>query len=141
MVGKLIDKIKNADIDLAIEKAFVDNESAIAVENRKQLHEGFNRDQQRLAKYKNQAYADKKFRQNPIPGHGNPDLESTQEFHKGIEVRIDGLVIRTLFNDPKSVFLLDKYPNISGLGGKYKQEIIDLLRPQVVNNIRKAIGI
>jgi hypothetical protein len=125
---------------IIIEDVFVKNEIKIADKQREQLFEGFDKNQQRLKRYRNDLYARRKNRMNPKPGFGNPDFKDKGDFYRGIEIRVDGGVIRTLLYDEKSEDLLERDPNIIGLGGPYKQELIDeTLRPGIVGDLKSAL--
>lgn len=138
-IGQLYRRVQQLNTDKVIDDVFIANQEFLAEENKKQLHEGFDRTGARLKRYKNAAYARKKYAQNPIPGYGNPDFFLTGAFFRQWQVRIDGDVIRNILNDPKSQFLLDRDPNILGLGGDYRKEALNKIRPEIITAIRQKI--
>jgi hypothetical protein len=141
-IRSLLKRVENLDIDSIIEKTFVRNEEKFAEKNRQQLFEGFDKDGERLKEYRSTLYAEVKHRMNPIPGEGNPDFKVTGAFYRGIEVRVDAPAIRTLLYDEKSEKLLERDPNIIGLGGKFKSDLItETLQPELVKDIRNDLKI
>jgi hypothetical protein len=134
-------KVQALQTDQVIENVFVQNEKVLTDENKKQLFAGFDNNGNRLKKYKSSVYALRKASLNPLPGFGNPDYFLTGAFYRGWEKRIDGNVIRDVLNDPKSQILLDKNPDILGLGGVYRTEAVNILRPAVIKGIRQKIGL
>jgi hypothetical protein len=136
----LYKRVQALNSDEVIEDAFIENEKQFAEKNRQQLFSGFDKNGKRLKPYKNKRYADKKHAMNPKPGHGNPDFRLKSDFYRGIEVRIDGQVIRTILNDPKSTYLLQRDPDIVGLGGEFKEQMNrDHLQPSLTRHFRKNL--
>jgi len=79
---------------------------------------------------------------NPVPGLGNPDFFLTGAFQRAISVQVQGGTIRTLMNDSKSDDLLKRDPDIIGLGGEFKKELIDTkLRPAFLAEVKKSLKI
>ena len=135
-------KVEALNIDTALQTAFTANEREIADQNRKQLYAGFDKKGQRLKKYRNSKYARVKNQMNPVPGLGNPDFFLTGAFQRAISVQVQGGTIRTLMNDSKSDDLLKRDPDIIGLGGEFKKELIDTkLRPAFLAEVKKSLKI
>jgi len=134
-------KVSALNTDVVIEEVFVSNEKVIADENREQLYQGLDKNGNHLKKYRNRQYAIKKAGMNSLPGFGNPDYFLTGDFYRGISVKIEGDVIRTILSDPKSFFLIDKNPDIIGLGGPFRQDLVNKIRPEIIKGIRNKIGL
>jgi hypothetical protein len=126
----LLRRVEAANIDQALHDAFAESAEAIEEKNRQQLFEGYDKNGERLRPYRSAKYARVKHEMNPLPGYGNPDFKVTGDFYRGIQVRVDGQVIVTELRDKKSDELLARDPDIAGVGGKYKKELIgETLQP------------
>lgn len=135
-------KVESLNVETVSEEAVSATSENISEENKKQLFEGFDKEQQKLSEYRNPVYAEVKNRMNPLPGFGNPDLKKTGAFYQGIQVRVEGAVIRTDSSDPKNDALVKKYGDIFGLGGKFKAEYISkFLRPAFFKQLEQATGL
>jgi hypothetical protein len=136
----LLRRIEAANVDQALHNAFSESADAIEEKNRQQLFEGYDKNQERLKPYRRPRYARVKNAMNPLPGYGNPDFKVTGAFYRGIEVRVEGQEIITNLTDSKSDELLARDPDIIGVGGKYKKELIgDTLQPAFNKEMHKQL--
>ena len=142
-IGTIIEKLKAIDTDVVIEDAMKNSEEELTSVNKKQLYQGFNREQGRLKEYHFAVYAEVKHRMNPIPGEGNPDLYATGSFYKGLYAKVNGNEVQIDSTDPKNDELQQKYgEDIMGLGGIFKEEFIDqTLRPNFNKLIEEKTGL
>lgn len=119
-------------------------ESLIAL-NKKQLLAGFDKEGNLIGDkkpYQSKDYAFYKANINPLPGLGNPDLHDTGAFFAGFEVEVQDQDIIEDSTDEKSAELQEKYGEIFGLGGEYKEQYIDeSLRPAFAKGIEQATGL
>lgn len=67
-------------------------------------------------------------------------LKDTGEFHRRIEAKVVGSVIRIQSTDEKAAELEDKYgKEIYGLGGEFKEEYLTVLEPATVDALKKEV--
>lgn len=138
----LIRRIEQANVEQALHDAFQQNAQAIEDKNREQLFEGYDRNGKRLKPYRRAKYARVKNEMNPLPGLGNPDFKVTGAFYRGVHVTVEGQVIKTNLSDSKSDELLKRDPDIIGVGGNYRKEIInDTLHPAFIGQMHKQLKI
>lgn len=95
--------------------------------------------------YKRQTYAEMKESMNPKPGLGNPDLFLTGEFYNSLQFNINKSQMTFTVNskDDKATKLEKKYgEKIYGLNSENKGYFSnEILRPKIVSELRKAIGV
>lgn len=142
-IKSLSKKIQQLNTDAVIDTAFKQSTDELAVENKKQLFEGFDNTGEKIKrKYRSNKYARVKNQMNPLPGLGVPDLKVTGSFYNGIKVDYQSGVLTTEPSDSKGADLEEKYSGIFGLGGKFKNEFINkTLRPAINTQITAATGL
>lgn len=77
---KQLDEIEK-DLESQAYKVIAEMQDQIVKLNTDNLLKGFTPMGRRLKPYKNTPYANKKHRQNPAPGLGNPDLNKSGKYH------------------------------------------------------------
>ena len=141
-IKSVLRKVQAINIPEIARESFVSVETDYAEENKKQLFEGFDKDGSKLKQYRSNKYARVKNEMNPLPGLGNPDFYVTGAFTNSRHVTINGNVIETTYSDEKAARLLERDPNISGLGGSFKLEFInEKLKPSFFAEVRKRTGL
>jgi len=108
-----------------------------------QLSSGFDAAGKRLARYRSGDYAEQKNRQNPAPGFGNPDLNLTGAFYRGMFLTTTGEQYTLLSTDPKTEALVAKYGELV-FGFTEDNKVVvwnDLLQPVVVQSISQSTGL
>lgn len=138
-IKALYKRVKALRSDEVIQQTLEEKKEDYLDENRKQLYEGFDREGNRLRKYRSAKYARVKNQMNPRPGLGNPDFYVTGAFYRNRTVTVQGGELITNLNDPKSEDLLKRDPDIIGLGGPYKIEFMGMLHPALINNFRSKL--
>lgn len=144
-IAALARRVNAFDAAKAAENAMTATAVAFVEENKLQMNAGYNRFDEKIGDnqpYKSADYAFDKYKQNPLPGLGNPDLDLTGAFQGGLSVTISGGVVSEKSSDPKNDKLLGKYPDIMGLGGPFKAEYLSRdLQPAFSLEVFKGIGI
>lgn len=140
-IGELNDIWQKLDIYKVIGEIIVENKDLIVDLNKEQLLDGFNADGNRLQSYRNKYYARRKFKQNPKPGEGNPDLFLTGRFFEGFKLELSGDRSFDLFSiDSKYKELTAKYPGVFGLRITKKQELQDAgFTADIQKNLKKEV--
>lgn len=110
---------------------------------RKQLMAGKTRTGSHIKpSYRNKKYAEAKSSMNPLPGLGVPDLRLTGAFYEGIDVEAGKEVFDIISKDEKGPELENKYRDIFGLGGAFKNEYTkEKLEPALKKKISKFTGL
>lgn len=141
----LYNRVSTFDASKAAENAMNATSGDLITINKEQMNAGYNRFDEKIGDsqpYKSADYAFDKYRQNPLPGLGNPDLNLTGSFQSLLSAVIGSGIVSIKSADPKNDELLKKYPDIMGLGGPYKaQYLIDFLRPAFAQQVYLGIGI
>lgn len=113
--------------------------------NKEQMKAGYNRFDEKIGDskpYKNADYAFEKYRLNPLPGLGNPDLDLTGSFQAEMAAIVANGTLSIKSADPKNDKLTSEYPDIFGLGGPFKVKYLsEDLRPAFSNLVFLAVGI
>jgi hypothetical protein len=125
------------------------NENVMAELNREQLREGLNSEGGLIGDYKayrNAVYAFEKYRMNPAPGLGNPDLNLTGDHYNAMYAKVQGRNYEQGSTDEKSRDLERKYndgkASIYGLNDESREELVEKhLQPQWVAEIEKETGL
>jgi hypothetical protein len=106
---------------------------------RDQLLHGKRPDGSPIGKYKNPAYARKKYAMNPLAGFGNWDLRLKGDYQNAlfVDVRDDSYVVDSA--DSKAGDIDKRIGDPLGLGGVYRQGYIDKLEPVLINKIKEII--
>jgi hypothetical protein len=106
---------------------------------RDQLLHGKRADGSVIGRYKNPAYARKKYAMNPLAGLGNWDLRLKGDYQNDlfVNVRDDSYVVGSA--DSKAQSIDKRVGDPLGLGGEYRQEYIDKLEPVFINKIKEII--
>jgi hypothetical protein len=140
MVKSLIKRVKVLDTNNSIQYSFNKVKEIYADYNREQLFYGYNKDGERLRKYRTLKYARMKSGLNPLPGLRNPDLFLSGKFHKGIKMTVIGDSLRVRSSDKKNNFLMARYKKIFGLGGRFRKRFIkDDLSPVFMKRQRSKL--
>jgi hypothetical protein len=140
-IGHLIKNLEEVDINNVIEESMNDTVGSFARLQRLQMLSGKNSEGRRIGRYKNAAYARKKYQLSRLAGYGNVDLRLTGDFYRGVTVdpRSNSVVIDS--GDYKTEILTDKYgEEIFGLNQEYAGEYsVNYLSPVAVEKIKKQI--
>jgi hypothetical protein len=139
----LTEKFRTLNTDTIIDDSFYETKSDFEQQNISQMKAGLtNKGKKIQPKYKNSAYAAKKFAMNAAPGFGTPDLLLTGAFQSQINAQLEGDTIKEFSNDQKGPMLEKKYDDIFGLGGDYKKDWLkNKLGPAVFEKITNFTGL
>lgn len=123
-----------------IQQTVEDNKDLFVELNKEQLLTGYDAAGERLKPYKNRSYARRKFRQNPVPGEGNPDFYLTGRFFSGFKIEVAKSDAKLLSTDSKYKILIERDPNVFGLNETKKKELIDGgFKESMQKNLRKTV--
>lgn len=124
-------RIGEVDFEKILRKLLEDRKIQIVDLNTLQLEKGLRADDKDLGVYKRFSY---KQRYRPV------DLKDTGDFHRSIQARINPHSIEMTASDIKTDKLQDKYGDeILGLSDEAKQFIIDDIRNEFIEMVRKTI--
>lgn len=124
-------RIGDIDFEKILRKLLEGRKIQIVDLNTLQLEKGLRADDQDLGVYKRFSY---KQRFRPV------DLKDTGDFHRSIQARVNSHSIEMTASDSKTDKLQDKYGDeILGLSDEAKQYIIDDIRNEFIDMVRKSI--
>lgn len=124
-------RIKDIPFEKILRELLEERKIQIVDLNTLQLEKGLRADGVDLGVYKQFAY---KQRFRPV------DLKDTGDFHKSIQAKINSHSLEITSSDRKTDMLQDKYGDeILGLSEEAKQYIIDDIRQEFINMVRKSI--
>lgn len=128
-------RLTRPSLNEVVQETINDNRDAIRELQIDQLKHGTKKDGKIIGKYRNDAYAAKKNRQNPLAGLGNVDLILTGALKNDIfiDVRPDVFVIDSA--DEKTGELIKKYGDPFGLS---KESNIDLIPSLQVTALKRT---
>lgn len=117
-------RLNEAVIKHEAAEAIYDNREEVRLLQVDQLKHGLRKDGSKIGKYKNKAYAKKKFAQNPLAGEGNMDWILTGSLAKDIfiDVREDIFVIDSA--DTKTEKLIKDFGDPFGLSKESNKKLI-----------------
>lgn len=145
-IRSLLRRAESIDTAKAVVNAVAQTTPRIVELNRVQLFTGYIKSGEKLGEYnlgaygyRNQFYAFEKYRRNPLPGLGNPDLKDTGSFYAGMYARLRGNILEFGSTDEKALKLQLKYPMILGLGPIAKSQYVPFLRKIFLNEIRRQL--
>lgn len=117
-----IEKMKKLNIREQLENAFIDTQDDLTRAQRDQMLHGLDKFGDKIGKYKNKAYAAKKFAMNQKAGLGYKDLKLEGDFHREIIVDVRTNWIYFSSADEKLGDILAREgENIFGLSPKYAE--------------------
>lgn len=141
-INSLLKKFQSIDTGAIIDESFIATEPDFERAQQSQLKAGKTKTGDSISPaYKSDAYAAKKATMNPLPGFGVPDLFLKGSFSEQINVRLEGETVLEFSNDSKAPQLVEKYPDIFGLGTSFKSDYLSILRPVVNENISNFVGL
>ncbi len=107
---------------------------------KEQLKKGLKKSGEKIGRYRNPVYAQKKFNQNPLAGLGNVDLKLTGDLYSAtfLDVRDTELVIDS--SDEKTQGLIDKYGDPFGLSEESRKAYLNEdLQPVFMANVKNKL--
>lgn len=144
-IKQLLEIVTVFDPIKGVEKAMKTQKQDLAALQRNQLFHGLNSKDQVIGDtesgrlgYKDKNYAFDKYKKNPLPGLGNPDLFDTGDFYRGITVTVTGRKLSIYSTDSKNLQLSSKYPFIFGLGPKAQKVFIESFLAKAFFDYRKS---
>lgn len=118
-IGHLINNLKAVNFNEVIEQAVEITAKDLSRKQQDQMLHGLNAEGDKIGKYKNPRYAEKKYAMNPLAGKGNVDLKLTGAFQKDIVVDAREISVVIDSADVKSAMLQKKYGKVFGLNKEY----------------------
>lgn len=139
-VEQMLQRCKRIEIKNEILQSLYDTRDVYISEQKRQMLHGFNRNATLIGKYKNAAYAVRKYSLNSRAGYNNVDLRLTGKFYAGIFVEIRDTEMVVGSEDSKASNLEDKYGDeIFGLSKKFKVPFVDANRKIFAARIARAL--
>lgn len=139
------EQVQQLNIEQSVIEGFESSLDDFTIEQKKQLLAGYDGTGSLIGDkepYVNAQYAFEKYRLNPLPGLGNPDLNLTGDFQGPLDSKLQGDTVVIDSPDSKTPELEAKYGTIFGLAGDFRQSFIDeSLRPNIIINVREKIGL
>ncbi len=142
-VAEVLRRLESFDIVEETRSIVEAHTEALADMNREQLMEGLDSTGKKMDRYKNDAYARKKYQMNPRPGYGIRDQKKTGMFHEGIHAYTTGTAYVLTSSDPKTKDITRRDgEKVFGLTGENKTIFRkNTLRPGLLRAIiRKVRG-
>lgn len=140
-IETLMSNLSSVDFNQVMEEAVTDTSPALKAAQQNQMLHGRNAAGDIIGKYRNPAYARKKYLLNPLAGNGNVDLRLKNEFQQDIfvDARENSAVIDS--GNEKTEALIKKYgENIFGLNKDYAGEYaVNDMGPVATKNIIQQI--
>ncbi len=128
-IRQLYHRASKLDIPLMIKNATLATQASLINLNKYQLFRGINNEGDIIGEidgglfgYKSSNYAFEKYKENPLPGLGNPDLFRTGAFYAGFKLVYRGDKYMITSSDSKTPKLYQNYPGIFGLGPVARKE-------------------
>lgn len=125
--------------DVSIDSIDATSEQLEAAQSEQMLH-GVKQDGAPIGLYRNEEYATMKHAMNPLAGFGNVDLKLTGDFMQGFEVNVfpDSFIVES--TDEKAKELEEKYGDVFGVGGEFKNKYVDeSLRPVFLKKVKEVV--
>ncbi len=141
-ISDAFESLKTIDIQGEAAGAIDDTKEEMKNIQRDQLLHGIKGDGKQIGKYRNRAYAAKKYAMNPLAGIGNVDLKLTGSVHNDIfvDVRDREFIIDSA--DTKMEGLTEKYGDPFGLTDENEAVYIEeTLQDQFTFRMRNKTGL
>ena len=135
-------RVAKINITTMFDQIIKEQEQEILQLNKDQLLEGKNIKNQKIKpKYKSQAYAKRKARQNSKPGNGTPDLYLSGGLHNSEYLKKKGSAFVPEFNTPYSKFVLARYDDVAGWNNEAEKQRNEIISKELIQDIRTTLKI
>lgn len=120
-VAEVLRRLESFDIVEETRSIVEAHTVALADMNREQLMDGLDSSGKKMDRYKNDAYARKKYQMNSRPGYGIRDQKKTGRFHEGVYAKTTSTAYVLSSSDSKTKLITDRDGEvIFGLTGENK---------------------
>lgn len=109
-------------------------------QQKEQMKHGLRPDGSKIGEYALTEYAELKYAMNPLAGFGNVDLKLTGAFQMNTQLNVIGeeMIIESL--DSKAQELEEKYGDVFGIGGEFKEKYVtEYLQPVFIQKVKDKV--